>query len=410
MKNLKLFLLLGSLLLLNGCSKTDTKLAETAATAPIAVTVQAAKKATIINSDSFSGRTQAATEIAVTAEMAGTVEKVYVTTGQKVRKGDKLLTIKGTDASKSVEQAKAALELAHASYNNATGGSVISQLSQLENAVTVSQIAFDEAQRNYNMYKQLYDAGSIAEDQFKKVELALTQATQQLTNAKKTYDTSKNETIPDSQAIAKKQLEQSQVAYKIAQSNLDKLTLVAPANGIITTVNFNDNEMISQSMPAFIISDIDVLETHLQVTEMDIAKFKVGGKVTASLSDKMVSGEIKEVSQVTNSKSSLYTVKIVMDNSVNNFPAGMAIDIQLSTKKSENAITIPKKALFEEDGKQYIYICKNDKAIKTPVETGLSDAYTIEIKSGVANGDTVVIGGIPLIKDGDSLFPVEKED
>jgi multidrug efflux pump subunit AcrA (membrane-fusion protein) len=408
MKKLKFFLLLGSILLLNGCAKDaePTVVAEP----PIAVTVQSAKTASIVNSDTFSGRTQAATEISVTSEMAGTVEKVYVTTGQKVQKGDKLLSIKAVDANKSVDQARAALEIAKAAYANASGGSVDSQLNQLENGLKLAEISYEEAKRNYDMYKQLYESDGIAEDQFKKVELAFVQAEQQLTNAKKTYETSKNQTIPESQVMAKKQLEQAEVSYKIASSNLSKLTLTAPANGIITTVNFNDNEMISQSMPAFIISDINALEVNLQVTEMDVNKFKTGDTVSVNVSDKVISGVVKDVSLVTDSRTSLYIVKISIDNTAHQLPAGMAIDIRLTTEKTENAVTIPKKAVFEEDGQKYIYICTDDKAVKTPVETGLSDAYTVEITQGVKEGDRVVIGNISLIKDGDSLFPVEKEE
>ena len=312
MKKLKFFLLLGSILLLNGCAKdtAPTVVAEP----PIAVTVRSAKTASIVNSDTFSGRTQAATEISVTSEMAGSVEKVYVTTGQKVQKGDKLLSIKAVDANKSVDQARAALEIAKAAYANASGGSVDSQLNQLENGLKLAEIGYEEAKRNYDMYKQLYESEGIAEDQFKKVELAFVQAEQQLTNAKKSYETSKTQTIPESQAMAKKQLEQAEVSYKIASSNLSKLTLTAPANGIITTVNFNDNEMISQSMPAFIISDINALEVNLQVTEMDVNKFKTGDTVSVNVSDKVIPGVVKDVSLVTDSRTSLYIVKISIDN------------------------------------------------------------------------------------------------
>ena len=408
MKKIKLCLILSGLLLLSGCGKADVKPA--APEPPTAVSVQNAKKGNIVNSDSFSGRTQAGAEIAVSAEMAGTVEKVYVVSGQKVQKGDKLLTIKGSDASKSVDQARAALELARASFNSATGGSVSSQMNQLENAVTSAQLTFDEAQRNYDIYKQLYDSNAIAEDQFKKIELSLTQATQQLNTAKKAYETAKNQTIPDSQHLARKQLDQAEISYQNAASNLNKLTLTAPADGIVTTINFNDNELISQSMPAFIISNINRLESDLQVTEVDVNKFKAGDTVAVTIGGKELAGKVKDVSRVTNSKTSLFTVKIALDNSQYHFPAGMAIDVKLTTQKSENVVTIPKKALIEDEGKHYVYLCQDNKAVKTAVETGLSDAYRIEIKQGVKEGDTVVIGGISLIKDGDDLFPVEKED
>ncbi len=409
MKKTKLLLILGCLLILSGCSKpaaTATDMNDQ----PIAVTVRSVKIGSIANSDIFSGRTAAAAETSITAEMAGIVEKVYVSLGQRVEKGDMLLSIKAVDASKSVDQAKAALELARASYNNALGGNVTNQLNQLENAASLARLGYDEAQRNYGIYKELYDAGGIAEDQYKKVQLALNQADQQLKAAEKAYETAKNQAIPDSQALAKKQLEQAEVAYKIATSNLDKLTLKAPASGIITTINFSDNEMISQGMPAFILSDLNKLEATLQVAEMDISKFKAGDSVSVSLSDQVLPGVVKDVSQVTDARSSLYTVNIVIDNSAHNYPAGMAVDVQLTREKSENAVLIPKKAVFEEDGQQYVYLCKDNKAVKTAVTTGLSDPFTLEITQGVHEGDTVVIGGLSLIKDGDNLFPVEKED
>lgn len=408
MKKTKLFLLLGSIVLLSGCGKNNTEVA-TVVEPPTAVTVSSAKKASIINSDTFNGRTQAATEIAVTAEMGGTVEKVYVSLGQKVQKGDKLLSIKKTDAQKSVDQAAAALELARTAYHNALGGSVETQLSQLESSMNLAQITYDEAKRNYDLYKQLYDSGGIAEDQFKKMELSLNQAEQQLHTAKKVYETSKNQTIPESQTLAKKQLEQAEISYQIALSNLDKLSLIAPTNGIITTSNFNDNELIGQSMPAFIISNLNALEVNLQVSEMDISKFKVGDTVVATLDNQELSGEVLNVSPVPDSKTSLYIVKIGIDNSNYHFPAGMAIAIRLTTHKSEDVITIPKKALFEEGNQIYVYLCKDNKAIKTAVRTGLSDAYNIEIVDGIHEGDKVVIGNISLIKDGVNLFPVEKE-
>ena len=88
----------------------------------------------------------------------------------------------------------------------------------------------------------------------------------------------------------------------------------------------------------------------------------------------------------------------------------MAVEIELTTEKSESTLIIPKKALLEEEDATYVYLCVDNKAVKTPVETGLETSSTIEITSGINEGQVLVVGGISLITDGENLYPVEKEE
>lgn len=112
-----------------------------------------------------------------------------------------------------------------------------------------------------------------------------------------------------------------------------------------------------------------------------------------------------------NAATSLYNVEILVDNSQGEFKAGMSADVEISIEKQEQAITIPKKAIFGEDGKKYVYVASSEnKSVKTEVTTGIETTTTMEIKSGISKDDTVVIGGLNLISDGTSIFPVVKED
>ena len=89
----------------------------------------------------------------------------------------------------------------------------------------------------------------------------------------------------------------------------------------------------------------------------------------------------------------------------------MSAEVEVSIEKQDNVITVPKKAILEEDGIKYVYIVGEDnRAIKNEVTTGIETANTVEIKSGVNADDTVVIGGLSLISDNTKLFPVVKED
>ena len=404
-KILALFLLI-SLLGLVGCGEVPKEVEK-----PIAVSVQMAKGGAIKNTNTFTGTTKVKEETSVTVEMGGTIQEIYVTLGQEVKKGDKLLTIKGDDAQNSVKQAQAALEIAKANYTNTTDGSIESQQNSLNNALKSAQMSYDEVKRSHDLNIQLYQAEAISEDAYKKSEVGLNQAKQNLDMAQKSYDTSNGKSIPELKELAEKQLNQAQVSYDIAASNLNKLILTSPTDGIITTKNFNVNEMASQQKPAFVISTPNTLQIDLMVTQSDLPKFTALQEVDVTMNNKVIKGTVRYVPTVANATTSLYDVEVLVDNSQGDFKAGISADVEVSIEKNEQTITVPKKAVFEEDGKKYVYINNSDnKAVKTEITTGIVTSTTMEIKSGISKDDTVVIGGLNLISDGTSIFPVAKED
>ncbi|MBZ1301751.1 efflux RND transporter periplasmic adaptor subunit [Clostridioides difficile] len=406
MKRYLIVFLMCSSLFLVGCGKTE----ESEPEKPIAVSVQKAVGGEIENTNSFSGTTKVKDETAVTAQTVGTVQEVYVKLGQNVRKGDELLSISSPELENSVKQSKASLDLAKASYSSATGGSLEAQVNQAKTALDNAKIQYEESQRNYDNNKILYEQEVISLDQFKKIEFSLEQTKQQLDSAQRAYDTATSKSIPQAKALAKKQLDQAQVSYNLAMSNLDKLTLTSPVDGTITAKNFDSKEMITQSQPAFIISNPNILEVDLNVAESDIGKFKKDGNVDVIIEDQRILGKIDYVPSVVDPQTSLYPVKVLVNNTNNKFKAGMSAQVNLSIEKENDAVTVPKKAIFEENGKKYVYIATKDNiAKKHLVQTGIVTEDKIEIKSGVSDKDTVIIGGISLISDGTKIFPVEKE-
>jgi multidrug efflux pump subunit AcrA (membrane-fusion protein) len=396
-KYLALFLVVSSLGLV-GCTKASEVKEK-----PIAVSVQMAKGGEIENTNTFTGTTKVKEETSVTVEMGGTIQEIYVTLGQQVKRGDKLLSLKGDDAQNSVKQAQAALDIAKASYTN-------SKNSLSENLKT-AQRNYDEAKRSHDAKIQLYQAEAVSEDEFKKSQASFDQAKQSLDMAQKSYDEANGKSVTELEDLAEKQLNQAQVTYDIAASNLRKLTLTAPVDGIITAKNFDANELISQQQPAFVISSPSILQIDLDVTQADLSKFQTGKEVEVTINNKKVKGTIKYVPEVVTGNTSLYDVQIIVDNSADDFKAGMSAEVKLSIEKEESTVTIPKKAIFEDGGKNYVYTVNSDnKTVKTEVTTGILTEKSAEIKSGVSKDDTVVIGGLNLISDGTLVFPVTKED
>lgn len=405
-----------SSLLIVGCGKAEQPEPEEKS---IAVTVQAAKDNEIENKNTFSGTTKIKDETSVTVEAGGIIESMNVELGQHVSKGDTLLTIKGTDVENSIKTAEAALQTAQAAYND-SDKTIENSQNQLDAALKNAQLTYDKAKtsyeetkRQFDLNEQLYQAGGITEDAYKQLQAGLDQAQKAvdqaqagLDQAQKSYDTGVS-----SREQAQAAIQQSQVAYDNAVSARDKLTLKAPVSGVITTKNFEVNEMASQSQPAFVITSSDTLQIDLNVTQSDIDKFSEGQTVDVIIADQTVEGTVNYVPSVTGANTSLYTVQIVIDNSNGEFKAGMSADVEVSIEKQENAVTVPKKAIVEEDGLKYVYIVSpENRTVKKEITTGIETESKVEIVSGVDADDTIVIGGLSLIADDTKVFPVVKED
>lgn len=393
---------------LSGCGKTEEK-----SNPPIAVTVQNVSKEGIENTNEYSGTTKIKNETSVTVEIGGVITGMYADVGQSVHKGDKLLTLKGTDVENNIKQSKAALDLAKASYDSTmenTDISINNQKNQLETNLNVALITYGEAKKSYDIYTQLVESGAVAENDtnYRQIVQGYEKAEQSLKQAQDAYD---NGVAEGGKELAKKQLDQAQSSYEIALSARNKLTLYSPVDGIITAKNFNVNETASQTQPAFVISNMNEIEVDLSVTESDISKFQKDGNVTVEIDGDKYSGIIDNVPKVADTKNSLYTVKILVENINGNLKAGQTAEVELQIEKSDNTIAIPKKAVLDEDGNKYVYVVSDDNvAEKTEVKTGIETDNKIQIVSGLTKDKTIVTGGLSLIADQTKIFPVVKED
>ena len=397
-KHLALILVVIAMLSLVGCGKEEAK------EESIAVTVEGVKSGELRNISTFEGTTKAQEETNVFIELqGGTVENINVEVGQSVKKGDILLTLDGGDVQANVNVAKAAVDSARASSNAQIEQSKI----QIDNALKSAQLAYDESKRNFDIQTELYKAEAISEQAYKQVEFSYNQAKQNLDAAIKNY----NDVLPSTIDAANKGVLQAEASYESAARNIDKLTLRAPIDGVISEKNCNENELISQQMPAFVISNPSTMQIDLKVTGNDIDKFKVGQEANIIINGENTTGTIKTVPTVTNENTALYTVEVVFNNIHNEFKTGMSAEVEISIEEVDDSLNIPSKAIIEEDGKKYIYILTSDKrAKKVEITTGLETVDRTQIKTGIDKDKTVVVAGLSLIHDGTKLFPVTKEE
>ena len=280
-------------------------------------------------------------------EMPGTLEKVYVTRGQNVSKGQVLATI--------------------------DDGGIAQQVAQLEATTALAKTTFERQ-------KSLWEQKIGSEIQF--------------LQTKTNYEAQKN-----SLAQIKKQLGKSTILAPFSGVIDDVIkeqgTVVAPGMGseIFRIVNLN-NMYIETAVPEKYISNV--------------TKGK-NVEVFLPMLSKTVNTKVRETGNFINPANRTFMIEIEILNSDKSIKPNLTAKLKINDYTSRKAILIPQSIISENaEGQQYVYIITDlngNKGIakQTVVKTGKTQGDVIEILEGISEGDMLIQAGARSVKNGQEV-------
>lgn len=322
---------------------------------PIPVEVVAVTTADIASTDNVNGVLAANVEVNVVPKVPGKVAQVLVDMGDRVNKGDVLIRLDDAELQAQLKQAQAGLAMAK------TGG-------------TQASVRYQDAKNNLERMQSLFEQGAISEQQLEGAKTQLEMAD------------------PD---VAAAQIKQAEASLQMVQTQLNNTVITAPVGGIISVRNVEIGEMAGQT-PVVSIVDIDKVIVEVNVTEGQVNKLADGQKVdveVAAVSDKPFAGKILSISPAADARTRLFPVKIEISNKDHKLKPGMFARVKISTEKKSGVVVISKEAIVERGKERIVFVIQDDVAIQREIITGISNDNNIEILSGLASGDQLVIKG-----------------
>jgi len=197
----------------------------------------------------------------------------------------------------------------------------------------------------------------------------------------------------------------AKIAFDQAKANLDRTELIAPINGMITSISLNVGDTVGSSA-VITISNMTqpyTVDAYLDETDWDKAKFGYEATVTFDLlPDNSLSGKIIKVYPGLDSSSGTSLVHIVvqLDNNINgDLPVGATASVDVTGGTALGAVLVPTSALKEvEPGKYIVYLMKNGGPTEQAVEIGIQDILNAEVISGLQRGDVVLTNAADMSK------------
>ena len=329
----------------------------------VPVAVETVKRGTVVKEIVAGGQLSAVHSVVVAPKISGKVASVPVQLGSRVAASDILFTLDDAEIAAQVRQSEAALAAARARLG-------------------VAAYNRENAQKQYERYRQLYEQGAISADTFDAYILKLEQARSGEPEAA---------------------VEQAEANLAYYRNQLANTVITSPLDGVVAQCGVEVGSMVTPSTQAVTVVDLSRMKVQVFVGEEHIGKIKEGQEakvVVPALEDRSFTGVIENLSPAADQKTKAYTVEIGLDNPGEVLKQGMFAEVRLAVGRSEGALTVPVDALLTRSDGTAVYTVKDGVAKKTRVETGISDGSVVEIKSGLQEGDWVVVVGQQGLVDG----------
>lgn len=168
----------------------------------------------------------------------------------------------------------------------------------------------------------------------------------------------------------------------------------APFDGKITKISVSEGDSVDSNSSVFNIADNSSFKIETSVDESEITKVSVGQSVDIVVSalNKEYEGTVTSVDAEGSSSGSSVTfgVEITLEGDVSDLYTGMSSEMSIVIRESNNALLVPIQAVKSKDGKYTVSVKSGDETKDVEVEVGIQNSSSVEILSGLKEGDIVV--------------------
>jgi RND family efflux transporter MFP subunit len=259
-------------------------------------------------------------------------------------------------------------------------------LSLVEEGVLSTDILISQASAQSHSAEGLYN------------QAILNQSTTYWTNLSSTQSAARQiEITAKNIAQAESQLQLSKINLDLVNLDLDNSIIYAPYDGTVLSSAYREGEFAGPGVPAIsVISSVFIIKA--EINETDMVNLKVGQDVAIRLDayfENEFEGKITEISPISTNIGGVVSFEIIVKPDAADVPTllyGLSASLDIVTSSAEDVLYAPIQSVFEEDGKSYVNIRgENDEVEKVEVTTGIYNFDFIEIKSGLSEGDTILI-------------------
>ena len=302
----------------------------------------------------YSGEVRGRYESQLAFQVNGKIISRNVQLGSIVNAGDVLMQIDSKDVAQTVNNYSA----------------------QLDSAQSRLQLAESDVKR----YRELLDCGAISQSQY-----------EQYVNA---------------HTVAAAGVRQAQAQYTQGSNQFDYTFLKADHPGVVSAITAETGQVVGAGQTVVTIVQDGEREVEINIPENRMGELRAEGKIKVSfwaLPNAVAEGKVREIAPMADPVTRTFKVRISLINPPPEIKLGMTAAVTVANGDLQQTINIPLAAIYQSGDSPAVWVVKDDALTLRPVKTGNFGNGTIQVLSGLSQGERIVTAGVHKLREGQKV-------
>jgi HlyD family secretion protein len=346
-------------------------------------------RGTLVRDASVNGRVVAAVSPTLYAKAPATVN-LKVAAGDTVKKDQVLAVLESPDLADVLKREVSAYEGLKAEVARQQ---ILARKQKLlaQKEADTAEIERLSAQRTLERYDSVAQVGIIAKIDYQKAKDALQSAEIRARHATQAASL-EGDDVQLALKTRMNELERARLSMEEAKRRVDELTVRAPVDGFIGTLNVQNRMVVAANAPLMTLVDLSKLEVEVEVPETYAADLGLGMNAEVQLPSGTASGKLSALSPEVVKNMVLARVRFDGEQ-----PKGLRqsqrVTARLLIEEKPNVLMVQRGPFLESEGGRHAYVVRDGIATRTPIQVGATSISAVEIVSGLKQGDKVVVAG-----------------
>jgi multidrug efflux pump subunit AcrA (membrane-fusion protein) len=335
------------------------------------------------------GTLAAADEVVVSAETDGTVSRILADLGDRVQAGQALIELDREKRQYSLDQQKATLTRALATYGATEPG----QLPPIEQTPDVQKAAaeLDQAKQNYQRTQTLQQRQLVAQQ-------LLDDAKSMLQAKQASYDAA----LQNARNL-RAEIDVANASMKLADRQLRDTFIRAPFDGYVQKRLVSQGELVKAQAPVMSVVRVDPLKVEAEIPERMAPWIKTGSAMALNVDaypDRTFTGSLTRISPSVNTQTRAFSFEGRVPNGEALLKPGTFVRVHIETAREDKVVTVPYASLQYRYGVNRVFVVNGDSLTVHELKVGDRLGERIEVLSGVKAGDQIVVSDVEKLTDG----------
>lgn len=255
------------------------------------------------------------------------------------------------------------------------------RLKQAEAALRLARVQFEDAAREKDRIKGLYEEGS-----------ATQQALDKATTARE---------------LAAAALAQAEAAHALARIEFDESQLKAPVDAVVVRKHVDEGNLVSVGMPVLTLEEQGRVKVVATISERHLPLIEPGR--TRALvrcdarGDEAIEAVVTKVYPSVDPLTRTGTLEIELDNPDRRLVSGSFARVWVTLSEVDDAIVIPLSAVTWEGARGFVYVVEDGRVKRRDIKIGIREADRCQVLEGLSAGESLVVEGSRELREGDPI-------